>query len=88
MGEFDELQYAWQITAGLSMEDLLAFPAEDLQEGAPVTNTEPLPEEGIDLPAEDTFEDLPVEGMDTDLPVEEGFDGIFDDGVVEESAGQ
>lgn len=86
VGEFDELQYAWQITAGLSMEDLLAFPAEDLQEGAPVTNTEPLPEEGVDLPAEDTYEDLPVGDMD--LPVEEGFDGIFDDGVVEESAGQ
>lgn len=88
VGAFDDLQYAWLINEGLSVTDRVAFPAEDLQEGAPVTDTEPLPEEDVDLPAEDGYGDLPAEDEGSDLPSEAVFDGIFDDGVVEESAGQ
>ena len=47
-GSYDELLNRYEITEGLGAEDYIAFPAEDLQEGAPVVkndqtddNTEP-----------------------------------------------
>lgn len=41
VGEMDEMLRRYEILKGLTVDDRLAFPAADLQEGAPVTDTPP-----------------------------------------------
>lgn len=76
LGQYDELQYAWQITKGLTAEDRVAYPAENLQEGAP------LPDEAAPDDGENAWTDL-SENTDGEIAPED-----WDSLVEEESAGQ
>lgn len=69
VGAFDDSLYRYEITGGLTAEDRIAFPSEDIREGAPVTDTAPTPDEPT---PDDDF----VDGMD------DGFVDGVDDGFA------
>lgn len=46
VGELDDIFYRYEILAGLTQDDRIAYPEESLQEGAPVTDTYQSNEEG------------------------------------------
>lgn len=93
LGQYDELQYAWQIVNGLSATDRVAYPSASMQEGAPVTDTQPDPAEEIDPAFSDEPAALP-EGDDiwpNDFDEAENEDFNAESGAEftdEESAGQ
>ena len=72
-GSFDETLNRYEITDGLSPEDYIAFPADDLQEGAPVVKNDTISEDnnnsGIDI---------------GDMSGFDGGDGGFDGGIAVE----
>lgn len=45
VASYDEMQNLYQITDGLSLEDRIAYPSDEVQAGAPVTDTMPEPSE-------------------------------------------
>lgn len=58
IGTMDEELYLYEIVSGLSGTDLIAFPDDTIQEGAPITQT-PIAEDGFD---EMAAEDMPQVG--------------------------
>lgn len=58
IGTMDEELYLYEIISGLSGADLIAFPDDTIQEGAPITQT-PIAEDGFD---EMAVEDMPEVG--------------------------
>lgn len=58
IGTMDEELYLYEIISGLSGADLIAFPDDTIQEGAPITQT-PIAEDGFD---EMAAEDMPQVG--------------------------
>lgn len=58
IGTMDEELYLYEIVSGLSGTDLIAFPDDTIQEGAPITQT-PITEDGFD---EMAAEDMPQVG--------------------------
>lgn len=47
VGQFDEMFYRYEILAGLTLDDRIAFPDESVQAGAPVTDTYQSEEEEV-----------------------------------------
>ena len=72
VSETDEMFYRYLITDGLSLDDRIAIPAEDLQEGAPVTDE--MPEPSVD---DGVIDDG---GFDNGGAVDGGMDGEIDGG--------
>lgn len=76
IGEFDANLNCYQILSGLSKTDRIAFPNEDIKEGAPIT--EILlheTEDGLDSEGEsfeDEFGGMEEEGWDGEMPVDDG----------------
>lgn len=66
---YDEVLNRYEITDGLGVQDYIAFPAEDLQEGAPVVKN--------DTTGDDTDPDIDNGGFDNGV-----IDGGFDNGFV------
>lgn len=87
VSETDEMFNRYLITDGLSLDDRIAIPAEDLQEGTPVTDE--MPEPSVD---DGVIDDG---GFDNGGVVDGGMDGVvggdyadggFDDGMIENGA--
>lgn len=80
LGEFDEEMNQYEIKDGLGKKDAVAFPQENLKEGAPTTDspTAMMNEGDADMPSED-MTDMPSEDM-TDMPSEDMPEG--EEGVV------
>lgn len=80
LGEFDEELNQYEIKDGLGKKDAVAFPQENLKEGAPTTDspTAMMNEGDADMPSED-MTDMPSEDM-TDMPTEDMPEG--EEGVV------
>lgn len=73
VGRFDETLNRYEITDGLSPEDYIAFPADDLQEGAPVVKNDTISEDNNNS------------GNDIgDMSGFNGGDGGFDGGIAVE----
>ncbi|MGM9550370.1 MAG: efflux RND transporter periplasmic adaptor subunit [Faecousia sp.] len=80
LGAYDELMDTYEVLEGLSAQDYIAFPNEQLcRSGAPTTHEMPqeempvegMGEEGMDMP----MEDMGMDGMD--MPMEDmGVDGM------------
>lgn len=78
LGEYDEDQMKYEILDGLSPEDYIAFPMENVQEGNPVIYNDFSAMEGMAADGMDGFDDM--DGY------EDGFDDmdIYDDTVEED----
>ena len=71
VGELDEALYQYEILSGLTEDDRIAVPSDSLQEGAPVTDTLPEPDDSTDGDNNGVIDDAA------------DFDGNFDGGVVD-----
>lgn len=79
VGSYDEQSECYEITGGLTLEDLIAYPAEEVQAGAPITRTLPQEELGE--------EDELVEGEDMTGNAVEGTvenEGIIEEGIIKD----
>ncbi len=81
LGEYDNDLEQYEIKDGLTVDDYIAFPAEDLQEGQPVTKNSDMmsgnPEDLLDIGGEEM-----LDGGEEVFDDGEVFDGqeVFDDG--------
>lgn len=75
IGEFDGDLNCFQILGGLSKTDRIAFPNEDIQEGAPITEILPQNPEGEETSMGES-EDTDIGQWGEDMPAED--DGIAD----------
>ena len=78
VGEYDEMLNAYEITGGLAPEDYIAFPAEDLEEGAPVVKN--------DTASGDNNGNIDNGMIDNGGTVDDGMidnGGMIDDGMIE-----
>ncbi|MDD5863113.1 MAG: efflux RND transporter periplasmic adaptor subunit [Firmicutes bacterium] len=84
LGEYDEMLDTYEVLDGLTAEDYIAFPDEQLcRTGAPTTHEMPeeeLPVEGGEMPMEMPMEGMAEEGMEVpmDAMPEEGMDMPMD----------
>lgn len=89
LGAYDEEMMRWEITEGLTLEDLITMPMEGLEEGMKTTT---VPEEATGVPSDGEMEDgMMYEdgGMYEDGMYEEGMEveeGAYEEGAYEEGA--
>lgn len=84
LGQYDEELGEYEIADGLTKDDYIAYPSENLKEGMATTKNreEAVESESIDME--------PVSGMDSDeIPTEDGMDSIddsYEDDMTEDNA--
>ena len=94
LGAYDEEMMRWEITEGLTLEDLITMPMEGLEEGMKTTT---VPEEATGVPYDGEMEDgmmyedggMYEDGMyEEGMEVEEGAygEGAYEEGALEEEA--
>ena len=84
VSETDEMFYRYFITDGLSLDDRIAIPAEDLQEGAPVTDEMPEPSVDDGVIDDGGFDNGGVVDGGMDGEIDGGYDnGGIDTGLIE-----
>ena len=86
LGDYDAENDMYQITSGLTAQDRIAYPSEELVEGGPVTSDESLAAGPVQDPA------FPEDGTAVDdgmLYGEEGMDGsaYLEDGAYDDTYG-